>query len=89
VDVEIRETARWREIAKLVDLRIRREHEKHDIAATELAAAIGTWTRTVHRWEYGDEPPSLRSLFMIAAALGCDVVDLIPRPDEHLLERHA
>jgi ribosome-binding protein aMBF1 (putative translation factor) len=89
VDVEVKRTARWRELARLIGLRIRYEREKRDIAASELAAAIGSCVRVIHRWESGTNPPHLSSLFAIATALGCDIIDLVPRSNEYLVERYA
>ena len=44
----------------------------------EIAAQCGLSPETIGRYERGEGGPSLTDAFKIAAALGCNVSDLLP-----------
>lgn len=46
------------------------------ITKEDLAARVGVSTRTLTRWENGQNRPRPNHLTALAAALGCDVADL-------------
>lgn len=51
--------------------------EERDVAATELAAAIGVHWQTVMAWRRG-RIPGFAALAAIAEALSCSIIDLLP-----------
>lgn len=57
---------------------IRRARESADVAADELAMAIGCHPRTIHGLEAGTRTPRLSTLVAIAMALGVPVDHLVP-----------
>lgn len=61
-------------IASKLSMRLREK----DIAAVELAAALGVSAPAVMHWAAGREQPSLRRLLSISLALGCPLTDLLP-----------
>lgn len=64
-----------------VGAEIRFAREAQDIAASELAAAIGVDPSTVHQWERGVRTPPLFRLLRIAWALGVTPSSLLGRCD--------
>jgi ribosome-binding protein aMBF1 (putative translation factor) len=67
---------RW---ARMLGAQIQHVREEQDVPASELAAAIGVWETTIHKWERGARQPTTRRLKQIADALGVLVMDLMPR----------
>lgn len=59
-------------------LRLRALCDEQDISARELASAIGGSKQTIMSWWRGRSIPSMPVLFMVAAALRCSLVDLMP-----------
>lgn len=51
---------------------------EHDIATSELAAALGVSNAAVKQWCKGRELPSLTRLLTIAMAIRCKLRELIP-----------
>lgn len=72
----------WSSWSELFAERMRAVREEQDIAVSELAAAIGVWDETVHRWERGASTPSVQRLKQMADALGVLPSDLLPLGDE-------
>ena len=64
-----------------VGAEIRFAREAQDIAASELAAAVGVDARTVHSWESGRVIPSLPRVLRVAWALGIAPSSLLSRCD--------
>lgn len=73
----------WRSLCLAFGRRLRILREEQDIAASELAAAIGASPYTVLSWERGDRMPSMTVLCMTATALDCSLVDLMPEEAHH------
>lgn len=73
----------WRSLCEAFGRRLRVLREEQDIAASELAAAIGASQSTILSWERGDRMPSMTVLCMAAAALSCSLVDLMPEEAHH------
>ena len=79
--VQHRRSPRWLAFCRALGAQLRRCRESRNIAATELAAAIGAHVQTVWIWERGRQAPCLPMLVAIAAALGCSLADLLPDAD--------
>lgn len=73
----------WRALCEAFGARLRQLREEQDIAASELAAAIGASRYAILSWERGDRMPSMTVLCMVATALGCSLVDLMPEEAHH------
>lgn len=86
VDHRARQMAAMRAFTVALGLRVKQVREEHDIAASELAAAIGMARATIHQWERGAAMPSIATLVLVAAALRCSLVDLLPDEAHHQLE---
>lgn len=86
VDHRARQMAAMRAFAIALGLRIKQVREEQDIAASELAAAIGCCKEAVHAWERGGSMPSIATLVLVAAALRCSLVDVLPDEAHHQLE---
>jgi ribosome-binding protein aMBF1 (putative translation factor) len=56
---------------------IRAARERQDIAASELAAAVGVSASCVHQWESGRACPTLGRVMRIAWALGVSPSSLL------------
>ena len=78
VDVEVKKRPQWRALARLIGHGIKTARERRDVAASELAAAIGSSVTVIYRWEKGVNPPHLSSLLAISLALDCPLSALIP-----------
>jgi DNA-binding XRE family transcriptional regulator len=78
-----RRPSSWRTLCEAFGRRLRVLREEKDIAASELAAAIGAATATIFSWERGDRMPSMTVLCMVAVALDCSLVDLMPEEAHH------
>jgi len=50
---------------------------KRGLTQTQLAELVGTSLATLQRWEVGQTVPKATMLVRLAAALECDVADLI------------
>lgn len=59
------------------DSPIARLRIERGLTQAQLAERIGCPQQTVTRWETGGNVPSGRYLIKIAAALGCEIKDLI------------
>lgn len=86
VDHRARQMAAMRAFTIALGLRVKQVREEHDIAASELAEAIGACTATVLQWERGAAMPSIATLVLVAAALRCSLVDVLPDEAHHQLE---
>lgn len=88
VDHRAREMSAWRHFRLAFGARLRflREEPGRDIAVSELAAAIGCSSSSIHQWERGAEFPSIATLLMVAAALDCSLVDLMPEEAHYRCE---
>ena len=78
VDHRARQMPAMRAFAIALGLRIKQVREENDIAASELAEAIGSCTTTVLQWERGAAMPSIATLILTAAALRCSLVSILP-----------
>lgn len=78
-----RRPSAWRSLCEAFGRRVRQIREEQDIAASELAAAIGSSPYTILSWERGDRMPSMAVLCMTATALDCSLVDLMPEEAHH------
>lgn len=76
----------WRALCTAAGHRLRAMREERNISAAELAAAIGAAAVTVLAWERGRSMPSLPTMVMLAAALRCSIVDLLPDEAHHNME---
>jgi DNA-binding XRE family transcriptional regulator len=72
--VGLAEAERW---ARRIGRRIRQVRHDLDVAADELAAALGVDRSFVFAWESGVRRVPLRRVYQIAAALGVRVDDLL------------
>lgn len=86
IDHRAREMSAWRHLCLAFGARLRFLREERNIAATELAAAIGSCKQTIWQWERGECMPSMPVLLMTAAALDCSLVDLMPDEAHHRVE---
>ncbi len=62
--------------------RIRTLREEAGLAQEALARACDVSRNTVHRWETGVVQPRFETLPVLAKALGVEVGDLFPDPEE-------
>lgn len=60
-----------------VGARMRELREEQDIAASEVAAALGVNDRTIHGWERGYRAPMLANVYRYAAAIGVKPSDIV------------
>lgn len=86
IDHRVRNMAAWRAVSVAFGWRMRSLMDERDIAAAELAAAIGCSATAVHGWTSGRHFPSIPTLLCIAAALRCSLVDLMPEEAHHTAE---
>lgn len=78
VDVATLRRTTWRTFAVGFGRRLATLLEERDVAASELAAALGLSVMTVLAWRRGRSVPPSIWLAAIAIALSCSVVDLLP-----------
>lgn len=75
--------AAWHEVSEAFGARLREVREAHDVSVSELAAATGLATGTLHAWERGRNLMSWPALLAIAAALGEAPAALLPDVVHH------
>jgi transcriptional regulator with XRE-family HTH domain len=68
------------EINREFGTRIRKRRDKRP--RWEVASKAGLSPETIGRYERGEGSPSLADAFKIAAALGCQLSDLLPAEEE-------
>jgi DNA-binding XRE family transcriptional regulator len=78
----VRRSAAWLELCREFGVRLRQLRAERQIAASELAAAVGVANGTVLAWERGRVPGPLW-LLACAIALGCTLIDLLPERAHH------
>ena len=78
VDHRVIGSEMWRRFCVSCGLRLRLLRRERQISAAELAAAIGAHVMTVLAWERGRSVAGIPTLVLIAAALQCSVVELLP-----------
>lgn len=76
----------WRHLCLAFGARLKFLREEQDIAVSEIAEAIGCTRQAIHQWERGSAFPSLPTLLMVASALDCSLVDLMPEEAHHRVE---
>jgi DNA-binding Xre family transcriptional regulator len=68
----------WRALCQAFGHRLDDLMTERDVAATELAAATGLHLGSINAWRRGARMPNTHTLAMLAGALGCALVDLLP-----------
>lgn len=74
----LRRTPRYNALASDFGHTLTSAMQSRQIAASELAAALGLNVGTVLAWRRGRSIPGIPSLVAVATALGCALVDLLP-----------
>lgn len=78
VDCERLRRSSWPGFCRSFGQRLEDEMRRVDVAASELAEAIGVNPMTVYGWRRGRSMPGTFVLAAIATALRCSFVDLLP-----------
>ncbi len=65
----------------VIPLRIRQIREQRDLSQIAFGERLGVSRTTIQGWERGDKSPALERLDDIAAALSCEVDDLLRMED--------
>lgn len=84
VDRRVRKPTAWRPLAADFGRRLSQLLDERDVAASELAAALGKSAQTVFSWTRGDRLPSIMTMAQVALALRCSIVDLMPESAHHM-----
>ena len=84
IAVRSHRSRRWRTLCEDFGRHLRAARRERAIAASELAAAIGSSTMTVLAWERGKMMPAMISIDALARALGCALVDLMPESARYM-----
>jgi len=71
-------SASWRAFCRDFGHRLEKLMAERDVAATELAAATSFHLGSIQAWRRGARMPNTHGLAVIAMALGCALVDLLP-----------
>jgi len=71
-------TTVWRSFCVAFGRRLDQLMAERDIAATELAAAIGQHEQSIHQLRRGMRMPHMVTLAAMSEALSCALVDLLP-----------
>jgi transcriptional regulator with XRE-family HTH domain len=86
VDHRAREMSAWRHLCIAFGARVKFLREEQNISAVGLAEAIGCTKAVIWGWERGKCIPSVPVLLMVAAALDCSLVDLMPEEAHYRVE---
>jgi len=73
------------DVARLYEVigrRVRQARERQQLKQEEVAARVGLSRATITQVESGHQKLPLQSLYLIAAALGAAIFDLLPTVDE-------
>jgi DNA-binding Xre family transcriptional regulator len=71
-------TTAWRSFCVAFGRRLDQLMAERDVAATELAAAIGLHEQSIHILRRGERMPHMVTLAALSQALSCSLVDLLP-----------